>query len=158
MVGGDKEALAKCRPLLEKLGRQIVHMGDNGSGSMAKLCNQIACVLNLLGVSEVLALARRANLDVDRLLEAVSAGAASSWMLVNQGPKMMARDFAPGFLIRLQQKDLRLVMTTAEELHLPLPGTALVQQLFRALEASGEGELGTQALIKAVERLGALSA
>jgi 3-hydroxyisobutyrate dehydrogenase len=158
MVGGDKEALAKCRPLLEKLGRQIVHMGDNGSGSMAKLCNQIACVLNLLGVSEMLALARRANLDVDRLLEAVSAGAASSWMLVNQGPKMMARDFAPGFLIRLQQKDLRLVMTTAEELHLPLPGTALVQQLFRALEASGEGELGTQALIKAVERLGALSA
>jgi len=156
MVGGDKDAFDKCRPIFEKLGSKVVHMGDNGTGSMAKLCNQIACVLNLLGVSEMLALGRRANLDLDRLMEAVGAGAAGSWMLANQGPKMIARDFAPGFLIRLQQKDLRLVMSTAEELHLPLTGTALVQQLFRALEASGEGELGTQALIKAVERLGAL--
>jgi 2-hydroxy-3-oxopropionate reductase len=156
MVGGPRETFDQCRPVLEAMGRSVVHMGDNGQGAMAKLCNQIACVLNLLGVSETLILARRANLDPERLLQALSAGAASSWMLANQGPKMIARDFAPGFLIRLQQKDLRLVLSTAEELGLPLPGTALVQQLFRALEASGEAELGTQALIKAIERLAAL--
>jgi len=156
MVGGPRETFDQCRPILGAMGKAVVYMGDNGQGVMAKLCNQVACVLNLLGVSETLALARRANLDPGRLLEALRAGAASSWMLVNQGPKMIARDFAPGFLIRLQQKDLRLVMSAAEELGLPLPGTALVQQLFRALEASGEGELGTQALIKAIERLGAM--
>jgi 3-hydroxyisobutyrate dehydrogenase len=156
MVGGDKEAFEKCLPVLQAMGRKIVHMGDNGHGAMAKLCNQVVCVLNLVGVAEMLVLARRANLDTERLLEALGAGAASSWMLLNQGPKMVARDFAPGFLIRLQQKDLRLVLSTAEELSLPLPGTALVQQLFRAVEASGEGDLGTQALIKAVERLGAM--
>jgi len=156
MVGGPDETFAQCLPILEKMGETVVYMGDNGQGAMAKLCNQIACVLNLLGVSETLVLARRANLDPERVLQALSAGAASSWMLANQGPKMIARDFAPGFLIRLQQKDLRLVLSTAEELGLPLPGTALVQQLFRALEASGEAGLGTQALIKAIERLAAI--
>ena len=157
MVGGPRDAFDRCRPILEAMGGKIVHMGDNGQGEMAKLCNQVACVLNLLGVSETLVLARRAGLDPARVIEAVGAGAGSSWMLLNQGPKMVARDFAPGFFIRLQQKDLRLVLSAAEELGLPLAGTALVQQLFRALEASGEGELGTQALIKAVERLGGLA-
>ncbi|UCH36116.1 MAG: NAD(P)-dependent oxidoreductase [Armatimonadota bacterium] len=156
MVGGPKDAFDRCLPVLQAMGKQIVYMGESGSGSMAKLCNQVACVLNLLGVSETLVLARKAGLDPERLLEAITAGAASSWMLNIQGPKMVARDFAPGFFVRLQQKDLRLVLSTAEELGLPLPGTALVQQLFRALEASGEAELGTQALIKAVERLAAM--
>ena len=152
MVGGPREVFDRCRPLLEVMGGKIVHMGGNGQGEMTKLCNQVACVLNLLGVAETLVLARRAGLDLARVIEAVGAGAGSSWMLLNQGPKMVARDFAPGFVVRLQQKDLRLVLSTAEELGLPLTGTALVQQLFRALEASGEAELGTQALIKAVER------
>lgn len=156
MVGGPQETFEQCRAILAAMGEKVVYMGDNGQGAMAKLCNQVACVLNLLGVSETLVLARRAHLDPQRLLEAVGAGAGSSWMLLNQGPKMLARDFAPGFAIRLQQKDLRLVLATAEELELPLPGAALVQQLFRALQASGEGELGTQALIKAIERLGAM--
>jgi 3-hydroxyisobutyrate dehydrogenase len=156
MVGGPKDAFDRCLPILEVMGRKIVHIGGNGQGAMAKLCNQVACVLNLVGVAETLVLARRAGLDLGRVLEAVGAGAGSSWMLANQGPKMAARDFAPGFFIRLQQKDLRLVMTAADELNLPLLGTALAQQLFRALEAGGEAELGTQAIIKAVERLAAL--
>jgi 3-hydroxyisobutyrate dehydrogenase len=156
MVGGPKDAFDRCLPILEVMGRKIVHIGGNGQGAMAKLCNQVACVLNLVGVAETLVLARRARLDLERVLEAVGAGAGSSWMLANQGPKMVARDFAPGFFIRLQQKDLRLVMTAADELNLPLLGTALAQQLFRALEAGGEAELGTQAIIKAVERLAAL--
>ncbi len=156
MVGGPRDVFEKSRPILEAMGRKIVHFGDNGQGEMAKLCNQVACVLNLLGVVETLVLARKAGLDLERVIEAVGAGAGTSWILLNQGPNMVARNFAPGFFIRLQQKDLRLVLQSAEELRLPLPGTALVQQLFRALEASGEGELGTQALIKAVERLGGM--
>jgi 2-hydroxy-3-oxopropionate reductase len=153
MVGGPKEVFDQCLPVFQAMGKNIVYMGDNGQGEMTKLCNQVACVLNLLGVSETLALAKKAGLDPAQVLEAISPGAAGSWMMSVQGPKMVARDFAPGFFVRLQLKDLRLIMETAEELRLPLPGTALVQQMFRALEASGEGELGTQALIKAVERL-----
>lgn len=156
MVGGDKEVYEQCLPILQAMGKNIVHMGDNGQGEMTKLCNQVACVMNLLGVSETVVLAKRAGLDPGRVLEAISPGAAGSWMMSVQGPKMVARDFAPGFFVRLQLKDLRLIMETAEELHLPLAGAALVQQMFRALEASGEGELGTQALIKAVERLAAM--
>jgi 2-hydroxy-3-oxopropionate reductase len=156
MVGGPKEVFEQCLPIFQAMGKNIVYMGDNGQGEMTKLCNQVACVLNLLGVSETLALAKKAGLDPAQVLEAISPGAAGSWMMSVQGPKMVARDFAPGFFVRLQLKDLRLIMETAEELRLPLPGTALVQQMFRALEASGEGELGTQALIKAVERLASM--
>ena len=86
-------------------------------------------------------------------MEAVSAGAASSWMLINLGPKMIERDFKPGFKIRHQQKDLRLALELAAELNLPLPGTALVQQILRIAEAEGLGEEGTQAAIVAMEKI-----
>jgi len=153
MVGGEPEAFDRARPVFDCLGRTVTYMGPSGSGQAAKLCNQAVCVLNILAVCEGLMLARRSGLDAERLLSAITKGAAGSWMLENLGPKMAARDFAPGFLVRLQQKDLRLVLETAEELTLPLPGTSLVTQLFRAVEAAGGGELGTQALVTALERL-----
>ena len=157
MVGGNEEVFVRCRPIFEALGRKITFMGAHGSGQMTKLCNQVAGVLTLQSVVEALLLAHAGGLDLHRVIEALSAGSADSWNLRNQGPKMLARDFAPGFFVRLQQKDLRIAPETAAELGLPLPGTALVRELFRVVEAYGGGELGVQALITALERMAARS-
>jgi 3-hydroxyisobutyrate dehydrogenase len=110
MVGGPREAFEECLPILETLGKKITYMGPTGMGQTAKLCNQVICALNIQAVCEGLMLGAKAGLDLRRLLEAVSAGAASSWMLINLGPKMIERDFKPGFKIRHQQKDLRLAL------------------------------------------------
>lgn len=153
MVGGPKEAYKACYPILDVLGEKISYMGKNGMGQAAKLCNQVICGLNILAVCEGLMLAKGSGLDLKKLLEVVTAGAAGSWMLSNLGPKMLKRDFKPGFKIKHQQKDLRLALSTARELKLPLPGTALVQQMLRAVEAEGLSEKGTQASIVAFEML-----
>lgn len=153
MVGGPKETYKACYPILDVLGEKITYMGKNGMGQTAKLCNQVICGLNILAVCEGLMLAKRSGLDLKKLLEVVTAGAAGSWMLSNLGPKMLKRDFEPGFKIKHQQKDLRLALSTARELRLPLPGTALVQQMLRAVEAEGLSEKGTQASIVAFEML-----
>ncbi len=156
MAGGPADAFKRAGPVFDAMGKTIVHCGPNGMGQQTKLCNQVICVLNILATSEAIALARKAGLDLDRMLQAVTAGAASSWILQNLGPKMAAGDHAPGFMIDLQQKDLRLVHECARELNVPLPGTALVHQLFAANQAAGEGREGTQAIIKTIERLAGL--
>lgn len=153
MVGGPVEAYQRCLSIFQAMGKRITHMGGNGMGQMAKLCNQVICALNIEAVCEGLALGIKSGLDLDKLLQVVTAGAANSWMLSNLGPKMVRRDFEPGFRIRHQQKDLRLALSAAEELNLPLPGTALVQQMFRVVEADGFGDKGTQAAILAIEKL-----
>jgi len=154
MVGGPEETFEECLPILKALGKRITHMGPNGTGQTTKLCNQAICALNVQAVCEGLMLGARAGLDLRKLLEVVTAGAANSWMLSNLGPKMVEGDYRPGFRIRHQQKDLRLVLSFAAELGLPMPGTALVQQMLRAVEAEGMGENGTQAAIVAMEKLG----
>ncbi len=153
MVGGPKEVFEECLPIFRVLGKKITYMGPIGMGQTAKLCNQVICALNIQAVCEGLMLGAKAGLDLKRLLEAISAGAASSWMLINLGPKMVERDFKPGFKIRHQQKDIRLALSLASELKLPLPGTALVQQMLRIVEAEGLGEKGTQAAIVAMEKI-----
>jgi len=153
MVGGPKETFEECLPILKVLGKRITYMGPNGMGQTTKLCNQVICALNIQAVCEGLMLGAKAGLDLEKLLEVVTAGAAGSWMLSNLGPKMAKRDFRPGFKIKHQQKDLRLVLSFAAELDLPLPGTALVQQMLRAAEAEKMGDKGTQAAIIAMEKL-----
>jgi 3-hydroxyisobutyrate dehydrogenase len=153
MVGGKKETVERCRPVLEAIGRKIVHCGPSGAGQTVKLCNQVAVALTNLGVCEALVLAARSGIDPRVMIEAVSAGAGTSWQLQNLAPRMVERDFRPGFKVAHQRKDLRLALEAAEKLGLPLPGTGLVQQLFSALEAEGLGEEGTQALLKALEKL-----
>ena len=153
MVGGPKEAFDECLPILEVLGKRITYMGSNGMGQSTKLCNQVICVLNIEAVCEGLMLGAKLGLDLEKLLNVVTAGAAGSWMLSNLGPKMIKRDFEPGFRISHQQKDLRLALTAAAEVNLPLPGTALVNQMFRSAEAEGLSAKGTQALIVAMEKL-----
>jgi len=153
MVGGPKETFEECLPIFEVLGKKITYMGPSGMGQTTKLCNQVICALNIQAVCEGLMLGAAAGLDLKKLLEVVTAGAAGSWMLSNLGPKMIERDFRPGFKISHQQKDLRLVLSFASELKLPLPGTALVQQMLRSVEAEGLGDKGTQAAIVAMEKI-----
>jgi 3-hydroxyisobutyrate dehydrogenase len=153
MVGGKEETFQRCRPIFEMLGRTIVHCGPNGAGQTVKLCNQIVVALNNLAMCEALIFATKAGVDTRRMLEAVGAGAASSWALLNLAPRVLARDFRPGFKVAHQQKDLRLALETAEQQSIPLLGTSLVHQLFAAVEAEGLGAEGTQALVKALEKL-----
>ena len=155
MVGGEAEVLERCRPILEAMGQTITHCGPNGAGQTVKLCNQVAIAGALLGVCEALALAQKSGVDAERMLAAISAGAAGSWQLSNLGPRIAGRDFAPGFMIRLMQKDLRLALEAADEVLQPLPNTSLVHQLYYQLQAQGAGGDGTQALARVVEALGA---
>lgn len=153
MVGGPEGTFERCRLIFEAMGRTIVYCGPSGSGQTVKLCNQIAAALNNLAMCEALLFAAKMGVDPRKMLEAVGAGAATSWAIQNLAPKVLARDFRPGFKIAHQQKDLRLVLEAADEHHLPLPGTSLVHQLFAAVEAEGLGGEGIQALAKALEKL-----
>jgi 3-hydroxyisobutyrate dehydrogenase len=153
MCGGKREVFDRCLPVFEAMGKTIVYCGPSGSGQIVKLCNQVIVGLNNLAMGEALVLARKAGVEPATMLQAVSAGAASSWALTNLGPRILQGDFKPGFKIAHQQKDLRLALELANQGSTPLPGTALVHQLFAALEAEGMGEAGTQALVKALEKL-----
>ena len=153
MAGGEREVFDRCRSVLEALGKTLVYCGPSGSGQVVKLCNQVVVGLNNLAMSEALVLAAKAGVEPATMVEAVRSGAGSSWALANLAPRILAGDFAPGFKIAHQQKDLRLALELAREGATPLPGTALVHQLFAALEAEGRGEDGTQALVQALEKL-----
>ncbi len=150
MVGGPEDVFRRCLPVLQAMGKTVVHVGPSGAGQVVKLCNQVAGGLNLLAMAEAVTLARRAGVDPAKMIEVVGAGAAGSWMLSNLGPRALQGDFAPGFMIELMQKDLRLVMETAAETRTPLPGAALVREVFRMLEARGRGREGTQAIVEAL--------
>ena len=157
MAGGDADALARVRPVLDAIGRTVTHMGGPGQGQTTKLVNQIVGAVTLAAVAEGLALAAHAGLDPDAVLAAVGGGAATSWQLQQLGPRMLRGDFAPGFMVRLQQKDLRLALAAARDVGVALPTTGLVHQLFASVEARGGGALGTQALLTAIEALAAPS-
>lgn len=156
MVGGELAALERARPYLEAYASTITHVGGTGAGQAAKLVNQVLVVVNQLAASEALLLAAAAGLDLEATLSAVRGGAGGSWMLANRGPQMIERDWRPGFTIDLQVKDLRLVLEAADELGVPLPGTALTFQLYRSLVRRGLGEEGNHALVKALEELSGL--
>ncbi|HEY1435662.1 MAG TPA: NAD(P)-dependent oxidoreductase [Thermoanaerobaculia bacterium] len=156
-VGGDAAALERARPVLAAMGKRITHLGASGSGQLGKAANQILVANTLLAVAEGIAFAQKAGLPMPALHEALMGGAASSWMLDVLGRKMMDRDFKPAFAIKHQQKDLAIVLKTAREKGVPLPGAALVHQLLSALEAQGRGEDGTQALLTLYEKMTAAS-
>ncbi|NPV48507.1 MAG: NAD(P)-dependent oxidoreductase [Armatimonadetes bacterium] len=147
MVGGEAAVLEQVRPYLAAMGRSIVHCGPQGSGQKVKAVNQVICALNILATSEGMLLAKRMGLDLEVVHRVVSSGAAASWMLSNLGPKMIANDFAPGFMIKLQAKDLRIAAASIEALGGGLPGTALTHRLFDEAVAAGLGEQGTQGLV-----------
>ena len=153
MIGGDAADVARARPLFDALGKTIVHIGDHGAGQACKLANQIAVALNNLGIAEALVFAASQGIDLEKTRQIIAGGAGSSWAMHNYAPKMIAGDFRPGFMVDLQQKDLRLVLGDADAAHLALPGTSLAHHLYNALQASGEGRDGNHALLKVIERL-----
>jgi len=156
MAGGERQAFDRIRPILEVMGKHVTYCGLSGSGQVAKLCNQILVTVTMLGVSEALVFARKNGLDPSVMIAAVKDGAAGSWQLSNLAPKVVARDFAPGFMIDLVQKDLRILLRSAAAVAVPLPAASLVHQLFLAEQARGEGGAGTQALARVLERLARL--
>ena len=153
MIGGEAADVERAMPILQAYGKTITHVGPQGAGQMAKLVNQILVVVNQLAASEALLFAQAGGLDLAKTIEAVKGGAAGSWMLANRGPQMIVRDFRPGFTIDLQQKDLRLVLESADELGIPLLATSLVFQLYRTLQAQGLGGDGNHGLVKALEQM-----
>jgi len=154
MVGGEAAAFERVHPILAHLGQRIVHVGPSGSGQALKACNQVLCAVNMIAVCEALLLAERSGLDLATAIETLSTGAGGSWAWTNLGRRIISGDLQPAFMVKLIQKDLHIVQDAAQSAGLPLPGTALAQQLFRAVEATaGGGELGTQAMITALRRL-----
>lgn len=157
MVGGADDAVAQVMPMLEVVGKRIVHLGGPGLGQACKACNQVAVVSALLGVCEALALAKSAGLDLHKMIEVVGGGAGGSWQLSNLGPKIAAGDYDPGFMIDLVNKDLAIVLKTAENAGLPLATTALAADYFQLVAEQGGGHLGTQAIAKVLEAMGKFS-
>ncbi len=153
MVGGSEADFQRAHPILQAMGKTITHIGEVGTGQVVKLVNQVLVVGNCLAMSEALLLAEAGGVDLQKTFDAISQGAAGSWMFTNRAPQIMRRDWRPGFTIALQQKDLRLVLDAADELGVPLPGTGLIFQLYRTLEKRGIELEGNHALIKALEAL-----
>lgn len=154
MVGGKQDVFDRARPLFEVLGKTITYCGPSGAGQTVKLCNQVLVSVTNMAVCEALVLAKKGGVDPALMIEAVKNGAAGSWQLSNLGPKMVEGDYRPGFKVWHQQKDLRLALEVGRDNALPMPATALVAQLFASIEADGVRDEGTQALIKAFQKLG----
>jgi 3-hydroxyisobutyrate dehydrogenase len=155
MVGGDEATFESCRPIFEALGKKIVYCGPSGSGQVVKLCNQVVVGLNNLAVCEALLLCEAAGVDPRVMLDAIGAGAASSWAVHNLAPKMLDGDYRAGFKAEHQLKDLKHALDLASSEGVSLEGTALVGDLFARLVDEGLGAEGTQALIKALGDPGA---
>ena len=156
MVGGDQDAFERVAPLLRCLGATIVHQGPAGAGQHTKMVNQILVASGMVAVSEALLYAHQAGLDLPTVLQSVSGGAAGSWSLTHYAPRILARDFAPGFRVDHFVKDMGIALAEARRMRLSLPGLALVEQLYLALVAQGDGRQGTHALVLALARLSAV--
>lgn len=153
MVGGAAEDFERAKPVFQAMGKTITHIGETGTGQLVKLVNQVLVVGNCLAMCEALLLAQAGGVDLQKTFDAISQGAAGSWMFTNRAPQIIHRDWRPGFMINLQQKDLRLVLDAADELGVPLPATSLIFNLYRTLEARNLGAEGNHALVKALEAL-----
>ena len=152
MVGGDEETFQKVKPLLETVGKTVILQGGPGAGQHTKMANQIAVAGNLLGTVEALIYAKNAGLDPKHVLLSIANGAAQSWQLSNNAPRMLERNFDPGFYIKHFLKDLRIALDSAHAMHIELPMLALSEKLFAKMVNEGMGELGTQAIYLLYER------
>jgi 2-hydroxy-3-oxopropionate reductase len=157
MVGGDKAMFEKVLPILQAMGKTITHLGPLGAGGFTKLANQIIVAVNLTALGEALTLAKKAGLDRKLTLTALAGGLAGSKCLDQKKPNYLADTYNPGFKIDLHYKDLGLIMESARALGVPLPATAVVQELFSALRVKGRGGLDHSAVITLLEDLAGLS-
>ncbi|MBW8005515.1 MAG: 2-hydroxy-3-oxopropionate reductase [candidate division NC10 bacterium] len=153
MVGGDREVFEAVLPILQAMGKTITYMGAAGAGGFTKLANQVIVALNLTAIGEALTLGGKAGLDPERLIQALGGGMAGSRCLEMKGPQIIKGNFQPGFTIDLHHKDLGLIMEAARALQVPLPTTAVVQELFSALRVKGRGAWDHSAVITILEEL-----
>ena len=153
MIGGATRAVQSVMPLLECLGKNIVHQGDPGAGQHAKLCNQIVIAGTMIGVCESLLYGAKAGLDLDRMLQSIRGGAAACWTLDHLAPRMLARNFDPGFFVEHFIKDMGIALEESRRRRLTLPGLTLAHQLYEKVQALGHGRSGTHALMLALEDL-----
>ena len=153
MVGGESQQFERAMPYLEAMGKSITHVGGNGAGQMVKLVNQILVANSMLALGEAFLFAQAGGLDLEKTLKAVEGGAAGSWTLSNRGPQVIERDWRPGFMIDLQQKDIRLILEAADTLGVPLLGCSTAFHLYRTLQNQGCGTEGNHALVKALENM-----
>jgi 2-hydroxy-3-oxopropionate reductase len=158
MVGGDKAVFDAVLPIFKAMGRTITHLGPLGFGGFTKLANQIIVAGNLTALAEALTLAKKAGLDRDLTLTALAGGLAGSKCLEQKRSNYLANAYTPGFKIDLHYKDLGLIMESARALGVPLPTTAVVQELFNALRVKGRGGLDHSAVITLLEDLAGVSA
>ena len=153
MVGGKQSVFDDCEPLLQVMGGNVVLTGDVGAGNITKLANQIIVAANIEALSEAMVLAQKAGVDPERVFNAIRGGLAGSAVMEAKGPMMLDRNFRAGFRIRLHQKDLRNVLQTAGELNVPLPVTALVQQMLGSLMNDGEHDADHSAILHFIEQM-----
>jgi 2-hydroxy-3-oxopropionate reductase len=155
MVGGSEATFERAKPLFEAMGKNITLVGDTGAGQTCKIANQIIVALTIEAVAEALTFASKAGADPAKVRQAITGGLATSRILELHGERMIKRTFAPGFRIRLHQKDLNLALQAGRELGVALPNTASTQQLFAAVAAAGGADLDHSGLVKALETLAA---
>ena len=153
MIGGDMTSIQAVMPLFELLGKKIVHQGGHGTGQQAKLCNQIVIAGTMVGVCESLLYGYKAGLDLNNMLESIRGGAAACWTLDNLAPKILQRNFDPGFFVEHFIKDMGIALEEAKRMGLVLPGLTLVHQLYQTVQTLGHGRSGTHALMLALEDL-----
>lgn len=153
MIGGNKEVVDAVTPVFEAMGKTIVHQGPAGSGQHTKMVNQILISSTMIAVCEGLLYGFKAGLDLETVFKSVSVGAAGSKAIEVLGPRMLRRDFEPGFYVEHFIKDLGIALAEAEKMNLCLPGLALAKQLYEAVRAQGFGRKGTQALLLALEHM-----
>ena len=158
MVGGDEAAVNGVMLLFEAMGKNIVHQGGAGAGQHTKMCNQITIAGTMVGVCEALIYGHKAGLDLETMLSSISGGAAACWSLDNLAPRILKRNFDPGFFVEHFIKDMGIALDEAKKMGLSLPGLALVHQLYLAVQAQGHGRLGTHALALALEQMSAATA
>ncbi|TWT50552.1 2-hydroxy-3-oxopropionate reductase [Rubripirellula amarantea] len=153
MIGGDVEPVQTVWPLFEIMGKTLVHHGPPGAGQHTKVVNQTLIASGMIAVCEGLLYASRAGLDLTKVLESVSSGAAGSWSLTNLGPRVLKGDYAPGFFVEHFLKDMGIALEEARRMNLCLPGLALAHQLYLAVAAQGHARDGSQALILALAEM-----
>lgn len=153
MVGGEEADFQRAMPLFEAMGKTIVHVGASGAGQTVKACNQVVVAMNYAAVSEALVLGSKAGVAPDKIVQVLNGGLAASRVLEMRGPSMIDHNFEPGFRVNLHRKDLGIALATGKEYEVPLPVTALVSQMFDALNATGSGDLDHSALLTLFEHL-----
>ena len=156
MVGGSETAFEKARPIFEKLGKNIVHIGAPGAGQTAKACNQIIVGMTIQAVAEALTLAKKSGVDVAKVRTALLGGFAQSKILDLHGQRILDNNFKPGFKMKLHRKDMNIALQTGRELSVPLPGSAIVASQMDAIIAQGDGELDHSALAKFLQSISGL--